>query len=95
MRLFPLGDLLGLREYENNAKGDTCIIVWSCYGDRKVQFSFSVSRLSVGINGFYIQGILDTSILGEFDVREKIRSSLIHVKMCHIYAIFFICNNTR
>ena len=55
----------------------------------------SVSRLPVGINGFCIQGILDTSILGEFDVIEKIRSSLIHVKMCHIYAIFFICNNTR
>ena len=94
MRLFPLGDLLGLRGYENNAKGDYCIIVWSCYGDRKVQFSFSVSRLPVGINGFCIQGILDTSILGEFDIRErKKRSGLIHVKMCQIYAIFIIYNN--
>ena len=71
MRLFPCGNLLGLRGYENNAKGDSCIIVWSCYGDRKVQFSFSVSRLPVGINRFCIQGVLDTSILGEFNVREK------------------------
>lgn len=95
MRLFLCGDLLGLRGYDNNAKGDSCINVWSYYGNRKVQFSFSVSRLPVGINGFCIQGILDTSILGEFDVREKMRSSLIDVKMCQIYAIFFICNNTR
>lgn len=95
MRLFPCGDLLVLGGYENNAKGDSCIIVWSCYGDRKVQFSFSVSRLPVGINRFCIQGVFDTSILGEFNVREKTRSSLMHVKMCQIYVIFFICNNTR
>ena len=95
MRVFPGGDLLGLQGYENNAKEDSDAIAQSCYGDRKAWFSFSVSRLPVGINGFCIQGILDTSILGEFDVREKMRSSLIDVKMCQIYAIFFICNNTR
>ena len=31
----------------------------------------SVSRLPVGINGFCIQGVLDVSILGEFDIKEK------------------------
>ena len=54
----------------------------------------SVSRLPVGINGFCIQGVLDDSILEEFDIRErKKRSGLIHVKMCQIYAIFIIYNN--
>ena len=52
----------------------------------------SVSRLPVGINGFCIQGVLDVSILGEFDIKQKKkkRSGLLHVKMCQIYAIFII-----
>ena len=89
------GDLLGLWGYENNDKGDSGIIAQSRYGDEKARFSSSVSRLPVEINGFCIQCVLNTSMLGESDVREKIRSSLIHVKMCQIYAIFIVCNNIR
>ena len=42
MRLFPGGDLLGLRGYENNDKGDSGVIAQSCYGVGKVRFSFCV-----------------------------------------------------
>ena len=68
MRVFPGGDLLGLQGYENKAKEDSDAIAQSCYGDRKAWFSFSVSRLSVGINGLCIQGVLDVSVLGELDI---------------------------
>ena len=90
MRLFSSGDLLGLGR-ENNTKEDSGVIAKSCYGDRKVWFSFSVSRLSVGINGFCIPGVLDTSVLGEFDVREKnkIQSYTCEnvLNLCHLYCL--------
>ena len=46
MRLFSSGDLLGLGR-ENNTKEDSGVIAKSCYGDRKVWFSFSVYRVDI------------------------------------------------
>lgn len=73
MRLFQGGSLLGLAKGGKNAKQRQ----WPCkvmLCGQKAVVSFSVSRLSVGVNRFCIQGALDTSLLGKFDVRGKTQS---------------------
>lgn len=62
-----------------------------CYMARKVWFPFLMSSLSVAINGFCIQHLLDTGILEEFDVRESNRIQSYScenvLNLCHLYCL--------
>lgn len=57
-------------------------IVKSCYVDREVWFPFLMFSLSVAINGFCIQHLLDTSILEESDVRQNNMIQFYSCEMC-------------
>lgn len=71
-----MGVLLGLgRDQGNNVNGQSRT-VRSDYVDRELCFPFLMSSLSVAINGFCIQHLLDTSVLEDLEVRanNKIQS---------------------